>query len=181
MKQLYIFFLVTFTIFYSGCSASIDDRFNRQSEKKVEITITPPSQNLEEDFDFTSYETDIETVLIPIQKKQLQTTINKSNLWFTLDDDEISKKTKYVRKKGFRVQILSTDNFNQADSLRSIVYFKTNHKNIYIDYESPFYKVKVGDYINATSAHELGFKLRQLGFQTTLIVTDSVNTIINND
>jgi hypothetical protein len=181
MRQYYIFISTTIAILIIGCSASVDDRFSKQSTPKDEIISSTKSENLIEDFDFTGYETDAKIGLIPLKEKQSQVSVKNSDLWFTFDDDATLKKKKITKRKGYRVQILLTDNYNQADSLRSIIYFKTNHKNIYVEYESPFYKVKVGDYIDITSANQLGFKLRQLGFQTTLIVADSVNTIINND
>lgn len=181
MKLNYIFFSALATLYIFGCAASVGDRYSKQSENKNEILIPSENSKLVEDFDFTGYESHVEFELIPIEQIPPTISVNKSELWFSFEDDITSNKKKFVKKKGFRVQILSTDNYNQADSLKSILYFKTNHKNVYVDYESPFYKVKVGDYTDITSANELGFKLRQLGFQTTLIVADSVNTINNND
>lgn len=181
-KLLGSFWLLLLLFF--GCSASVDDRFSRGEDKiesefsEIEVSKTEIIPN--EDFDFSKYATTPDTSLIPI-KKYVEKQPTYEDLWFTYDDEPSYKTFRQKKVKGFRVQILSTDNYNQADSLRSIVYFKTNNKNIYIDFESPFYKVKVGDYSDVNSANELGFKLRQLGFSSTLVISDSINILDFND
>ncbi|MDP3683123.1 MAG: hypothetical protein Q8S01_04250, partial [Ignavibacteria bacterium] len=76
---------------------------------------------------------------------------------------------------GFRVQVLATDDLTEAQQKRSDIYFKTNKNEIYITFQSPLYKVKVGDYATHLGANNLAFKLNQLGFSPTQVVADTVN------
>jgi hypothetical protein len=76
---------------------------------------------------------------------------------------------------GYRVLVLTTDNLEEANNLKSEIYFKTYQKPVYISFDPPFYKVKAGDFINSTEATELGFKLNQMGYTEAKVVRDTVN------
>jgi len=68
-----------------------------------------------------------------------------------------------------------TEDYKEAENIRTDLYFNTVARRIYIDFETPFYKVKIGDFTNSFDAKEYSFKLSQLGFKNTSIVRDSIN------
>ncbi len=92
----------------------------------------------------------------------------------TLDDstsfDIILKadSTKYI-SEGFRVQILATRYFEYADSLAISISSKIND-SVYVEFETPNYKVRVGDFINRDSAELLQKELLKMGYKTAWIL-----------
>ena len=76
---------------------------------------------------------------------------------------------------GYRVLVVATDNIEEANSIKQKVYKQTNHKEVYISFEPPFYKVKVGDFTEISAAKDLKFKLNQLGYPEARVVQESVN------
>lgn len=167
-------------MFFFGCGASVDNRYSKQEEIEKLIDKTTGIE-LKEEFDFSKYQTQIDLRLIPLPSITNNVPIDKNQLWIGYDKNQANTKMSFHKLRGYRVQVLATDNYQQADSMRTSVYFKTNHKNIYIDFESPLYKVKVGDYEDYIPAKELGFKLNQLGFNTALVIPDFITVIKAND
>jgi hypothetical protein len=54
------------------------------------------------------------------------------------------------------------------------VYFKLG-KDVYVNFEPPFYKVKVGDFTTRSEANDLKFKLNQLGYSEAKVVQETIN------
>lgn len=151
-----------------GCSAvPIEDRYDKANQKSERTK----SKFFEDDLNLTAYHLSLE---LPDSLKREHISGETSELWFNYEKNS-KEDEKNIRKIiGFRVQIISTTHFEEADSVRADLYFKTNQKNIYLLFEPPYYKVRVGDYSSQASAQELAFKLSQLGVKNTLVVSDSV-------
>ena len=92
----------------------------------------------------------------------------------TLDDstsfDIVLKadSAKYI-SEGYRVQILATRYFEYADSLAISISSKIND-SVYVEFETPNYKVRVGDFINRDSAELLQKELLKMGYKTAWIL-----------
>lgn len=92
----------------------------------------------------------------------------------TLDDstsfDLVLKadSTKYI-SEGYRVQILATRYFEYADSLAISISSKIND-SVYVEFETPNYKVRVGDFIYRDSAELLQKELLKMGYKTAWIL-----------
>ncbi|MFA6597320.1 MAG: SPOR domain-containing protein [Ignavibacteriaceae bacterium] len=172
-KFTLIIFYLTAALLIASCGSSIDSTDNRYKhttdEEKI-VTKERPVSTLIEDFDFTPY-------LMTIEKSKavgFTSTQPQDSLWRNYPKIDNSKKVT-VRQPGFRVQVLATDDLMEAQQMRSDVYFKTNKNDIYISFQPPLYKVKVGDYETHSGANNLAFKLNQLGFSPTQVVADTVN------
>ena len=76
--------------------------------------------------------------------------------------------TKYI-SEGFRVQILATRYFEYADSLAISISSKIND-SVYVEFETPNYKVRAGDFINRDSAELLQKELLKMGYKTAWIL-----------
>ncbi|MDP3149857.1 MAG: SPOR domain-containing protein [Ignavibacteria bacterium] len=178
MRNFILLFFSTITaLLISSCGTSIDStsgRYKHEEETKVK-TIEESASPLIEDFDFSPY-----FLKIPDEKPS-QHTLNSSNneLWWNYPKVDASQKIT-VRQPGFRVQVLATDDLDEAQQIRSDIYFKTNKNDIYISFQAPLYKVKVGDYATPSDANNLAFKLNQLGFSPTQVVADTVNLLKNS-
>ena len=53
--------------------------------------------------------------------------------------------------EGYRVQVLATRYFERADSL-AVIMKNTVSDSVYVDFEAPNYKVRIGDFIDRDSA-----------------------------
>src|SRR3989337_3778936 len=143
--------IILFAVLFYACSASTDTRYSKDSEK--EITKTKEKEIIaEDDFDIKPYQTKIEIPAISNQEDD-----KPLDLWFdypaNIPEDQ-TKKTVLDTIPGYRVQVISTDNLDEANGIRSEIYFKTNEKAIYVIFEPPFYVVRVGDYKNINDAKE---------------------------
>jgi len=76
---------------------------------------------------------------------------------------------------GYRVLVLSTDDLDEANNLRSDIYFKTDHAAVYVIFDPPFYKVEAGDFSDINDAQSLSFKLKQMGYNEVRVVNETIN------
>ncbi|GEM_PF-389339 len=180
---LILFLLIIFSIILISCSASTGSRYDRKEDKsKAPEVKSEPVEN----FDMAPYHAKIE---IEKENKGKILPEEELDIWYEyphFPDDTIANDRKIVIDKtdGYRVQVFSTDNLEEADSLRSELYFRVNEKNVYLIFDPPFYKVKVGDLRNLSDANQLRFKLSQMGYPEARVVKDSINIFgdsLNND
>jgi len=157
-----------------GCSASTGSRYETKEEvepKTSTSTSTEEKAATTEDFDITPYETKIDIEAPPLSVDHLS-----SDIWYgykTTSPD--STKQIIGTSDGYRVQVISTDDIDVANLVRSELYEKTTRKEVYIFFEPPFYKVKIGDFTSKSEAENLRFKLNQLGYSESKVVQETVN------
>ena len=165
--------ILTFTGFcliFIGCSAATGSRYETKKETKTETKIEE-SKEVVEDFDITPYQTEID-----IEAPPIGTGTIPSDVWYGYNTDTTTVDKKIVgTTDGYRVQVLSTDNIDEANSIRAEIYEKTTRKEVYVVFEPPFYKVKVGDFTSKSEAENLRFKLTQLGYTESKVVQETVN------
>ena len=165
--------LINFTVvvlILVGCSASTGSRYETKEESKA-TTTTEENKEITEDFDITPYETEIEIGVPPLTAEKLP-----SDVWYgyeTLIPD--SAKKIIGTTDGYRVQVISTDDIDEANLVRSEIYELATRKEVYINFEPPFYKVKVGDFTSKAEAENLKFKLNQLGYSEAKVVQETIN------
>lgn len=171
-KFSFIPIIILFAVLFYSCSASTDTRYSKDSEKDVSKS-KEKETIVEDDFDIKPFQTNIE---IPVKTKESDD--KPLDLWFGYSNDipeDETLKTVIDTISGYRVQVISTDNLEEANGVRSEIYFKTNEKAIYVIFEPPFYVVRVGDCKNINDAKALSFKLNQMGFAGTKVVNDLIN------
>ena len=172
MKSLILFITFMCPLVFYSCGASTADRYSDDEEKIKEKEI----EEVKEDFDFTPYQTKLE---IPEKKINLPSHSKNQDVWYDYDEkniDTLSSSQKIVSKlNGYRVLIFTTDNLDEANNMRSEIYFKTTEKQVYVTFDPPFYKVAVGDFTNYSDAKNLSFKLKQLGYAEARVVNETIN------
>ena len=173
--SLLILFITTIIIV--SCASSTGSRYDNKNDTNTDDNSTDPNKkNLtelpKEDFDITPYKTQI---TIPEKKKY--TSGNNENIWFDYGSEEIETKTKSLvgTADGYRVLILTTDNPEEANQVKADIYFSKNANEVYVDFEPPFYKVKVGDFDSQKNADDLRFKLNQLGYKEAKVIKEKIN------
>jgi hypothetical protein len=77
--------------------------------------------------------------------------------------------------EGYRVQVLATRYFERADSLAVIMKFFFSD-SVYVDFEAPNYKVRIGDFTDRDSAESLQQELVQMGYNSAWILRARINS-----
>jgi len=77
--------------------------------------------------------------------------------------------------EGYRVQVLATRYFERADSL-AVIMKNTVSDSVYVDFEAPNYKVRIGDFIDRDSAESLQQELMQMGYNSAWILRARINS-----
>ena len=75
--------------------------------------------------------------------------------------------------EGFRVQVFATQDRNRADELQDELKIKFNEK-IYIIFEAPNYKLRVGDFLDRDDAELMRMKLVSSDFPSAWIVRTKI-------
>jgi len=96
----------------------------------------------------------------------------------SLDDSSsfdmvLIKDSTQLISEGFRVQILATRYFEYADSI-AISISKRITDSVYVEFEVPNYKVRVGDFINRDSAESLQQELLNMGYKSAWILRSRI-------
>lgn len=173
MTKLLNIFFILLSILLVSCSASTGNRYEKNEKEKSEEKDKTSKKKYEENFDITPYRTKVN-----IEEEKNNTSAKDLNAWYNYENAE-TPDTSFLHVRGhtngYRVQVVATDNLQQADSIKSELPSITNSRAIYISFDPPFYKVKVGDFINISDAKNLSFKLNQLGYSEARVINDKIN------
>jgi hypothetical protein len=75
---------------------------------------------------------------------------------------------------GFRIQILSTTEIDTANAVKNELSNLPESVGIYIIFDSPYYKVRVGDFLSRPDANQLLKTLIDRGYTDSWIVADRI-------
>jgi len=159
-----IFIVVTLLISLFGCASSkketrVTDSF--PAEEKYDESFDPLLLN-DEDITFKKPVNVIEisdTILIPSQDSTEQEIIEENKL---ID--------------GFRIQIISTKDLENAARAKSIAIeqFEDLEIKFYLEFDSPYYKVRLGDFKSRGEAESIREIIRSRGYPKAWIVKTKV-------
>ena len=90
-----------------------------------------------------------------------------------LKNNEDVRDTSEIIIEGYRVQVLVTRNTHSADTIRAVLSDKID-EDVYITYEVPYYKIRVGNCVDRKQAEELKLKLVELGYASAWIIRTRV-------
>ena len=90
-----------------------------------------------------------------------------------LKNNEDVRDTSEIIIEGYRVQALVTLNTHSADTIRAVLSDKID-EDVYITYEVPYYKIRVGNCVDRKQAEELKLKLVELGYASAWIIRTRV-------
>lgn len=174
MTKFLITLLIVFCLLLISCSASTGSRYekNEAESKKTEKKEEPEKKDEMENFDIEPYRAKIEI------EDYNDNTPKNLDVWYNYENTENSDTAslKIVgHADGYRVQVFVSDNLDEADSIRNELYSVINQRAVYISFDPPFYKVKVGDFSNISDAKNFSFKLNQLGYSKSRVINDKIN------
>jgi len=75
---------------------------------------------------------------------------------------------------GFRVQVLLTQVIDQASELRDTLDALLPNDWVYVVYDAPYYKVRIGDFRDRSGATQMVKRLSSFGFKDAWIVPDNI-------
>ena len=78
---------------------------------------------------------------------------------------------------GFRVQVNFTENVEQANKIRDEVSIILSNQPVYVVFETPYYKVRVGDFLSRPEAGLMQKTLVDKGYRDAWIVPDKVRKL----
>ena len=76
--------------------------------------------------------------------------------------------------QGFRIQIFSSSNIDDANNMRILALEKFQADSVYIVYDPPVYKVRVGDFVNRYEANQHLPEFIDKGYPDAWVVPDRV-------
>ena len=162
---------ILFSFILISCGTSTGSRFPQEQEyKKKEVT---DSAGYSENFDLTKYHSKID-----IKENAKPVDSSTTDVWYSYHSSPNTSDTAQTVIKtlpGYRVLVLSTDDLDEANNLRSDIYFKTDHAAVYVIFDPPFYKVEAGDFSDINDAQSLSFKLKQMGYNEVRVVNETIN------
>ena len=84
-------------------------------------------------------------------------------------DSILSADTVHWVTDGFRVQVLASNSMTKTDSL-SIILNSTLEDSVYVVYETPNYKVRIGDYVIREDADKMRKNLHKMGYRSAWVI-----------
>ena len=76
--------------------------------------------------------------------------------------------------KGYRVQIVSSQNVNELEVIQDKL-MKSGDKKMYIIFELPNYKLRVGNFLNRKEAENFQKKIVRLGYRTAWVLPTMID------
>jgi len=114
------------------------------------------------------------TVLVISVSGQTKAKISTPPYLDSLVQKNIEKHKTEQTRVGYRIQLFSGTERNNANNLRNK--FKTEFPDvpIYLIYQQPYYKLRVGDFRNKIEAQQLYLKIEN-EYEQLLIIPDKIN------
>lgn len=162
--------LVSTVFIAAGCSSS-------KSVSSPERVAEPESNDIDESFDPVMLQDD--DIEFPVSKTPVQ-----SGEKLPLDEGSDTQLPVGMENKlieGFRVQLFATQDIEKAtlEKKEAEFSFAEDQVPVYIEFDSPMYKVRIGDCTTRDEAEQLRELARRKGYSTSWIVKTKVNTVPN--
>ncbi len=93
---------------------------------------------------------------------------------FVFDSTKVVKTEKDVKISGYRVQLISTKRIHKAEKVRDKAYDIFDY-DIYTVFETPYYKVRVGDFVDFKECRRVEKIAKRNGFQNAWTVRSLVD------
>jgi len=144
---------------------------NCSSSKKTIVTETPETKTSEVDESFDPLTLDDEDIIFADNKSDSDNSSSD-----IIINDTVKKENRQV--DGFRVQLLATKDIESAtiEKKEAEFAFVDDSVVVYVEFDSPYYKIRVGDYQNRNSADNFKRIAIEKGYTTSWIVKTKVWT-----
>lgn len=149
-----------------ACSSSNPDTTGQQPSKpEGQQEMKKPLSEYEATLDPTQYDEDVEVV---VKKKEEEKPVTELQI---PKDSTVVQETSQV---GFRIQLYSTSSIDEAMNTKTNILARLPQDSIYIVYDPPVYKIRLGDF---PTRYEASIKLPSIvnmGYADAWIVPDNI-------
>ena len=166
IKYFYSIMLCCIALVMSGCSSSskvITKEETSQEgtkEKKLPLALYESTLNPSE------FDQEIEEI------EKIQNNVVAQRHAIEIPKDSIASEEEVMQ--GFRIQVFSSSGVDEATLMKSVTMEKFSEDSVYIVYDAPVYKVRVGDFINRYEANQRLPEFVEKGYRDAWIVPDRV-------
>ena len=142
-----------------GCAGTEESERSETSEGTLKEFLA----KYEKTFRPSAYNLDVN--LIKAEEQRQYTTLHAATVYTTTASETIP---------GFRVQVLLTQEIDEANTTLSDLELQFPEEFAYMVYDAPYYKVRVGNFPVRTAANTKLKKLIKLGYKEAWIVPDNI-------
>ena len=142
-----------------GCAPTLEETKSPSNNEKTEFI-----HKYEKTFNPSDY--DVETAKENPDQKNQNPRIEQENPPPHIEGSEIVS--------GFRIQVSFTENIEAANQLKNDLSPLLPQEQVYVVYEPPYYKVRVGDFLSRPEANLTLKTLVEKGYKDAWIVPDKV-------
>lgn len=108
----------------------------------------------------------------PVVSQQAHRTEGQSQTPIAIPKDSTTMHEEVVQ--GFRIQLFSSSNIDEATTAKAEATQKFSSDSIYVVFDAPVYKVRVGDFINRYEANQRLPEFVTQGYRDAWVVPDRV-------
>jgi hypothetical protein len=149
-----------------GCrSAEEPQRAEAPTPTTHEREQKAPLSTYEKTFDPALYDQEISGV-----QRAHETTEGKGTA--TNEEDSLVVESEFAQ--GFRIQIYATGNIDEANAMKMAAAQKVTEDSIYVVFDPPLYKVRLGDFRTRVEANQKLAALQDEGFPDAWVVSDRI-------
>jgi hypothetical protein len=164
--QILFFALCVLALLTAGCTSSRP--FIREEEPKQE----KPKEDkrslaeYEATLNPADYDQEVEVVeKAHVEEKKQQTPLK-------IPKDSLIVEEEVVQ--GFRIQVFSSSGVDEATLMKDVVTRKFFGDSVYMVYDAPVYKIRVGDFVNRYEANQRLPEFTEKGYRDAWIVPDRI-------
>jgi hypothetical protein len=165
MKALLIFIpCMLLLVILTGCSSSEGVRKSTTISSNERDHLVPASQ-YEKTFNPSDYDDEIEVVRKRHQVEQERVTMEHQQ-------DSVIVESELTQ--GFRIQIFASGSFDDANAMRQTAVQRLTEDSVYVVFDPPVYKVRVGDFRTRVEANQRLGVVSAMGFADAWVVGDKI-------
>lgn len=151
-------------VFFFGCGSS------RTSQKEAPASPDGQEQRValsryEKTFNPSTYDDEITEI-------QRQHTIEQERAAAERQHDSVVVESTFTQ--GYRIQIFATGNIDEANAMRLTAAQRIIEDSLYVVYDPPSYKVRIGDFPTRTEANQKLSTIIAQGFADAWVVGDRI-------
>ncbi len=150
--------------FLAGCGSSAGPRKDAETPSDGRERKVPLSQ-IERQFNPSNHDDELEAV---VQQHEIarQRAASEASIDSLIIESEPTQ--------GYRIQIFATGNIDEANAMRLTTIQRVTEDSVYIVYDPPVYKVRVGDFRTRAEASQKLGGLGSIGFADAWVVSDRI-------
>ena len=153
-----------------GCAQAACSQSAGTKGSSVRIDKLSDTIKLNESFDVKALNDHLWIVEPVIRILPVSDTVETSG---SLSEDNRENESGTITVPGFRVQLFSTTDYYSAISTRNEALTKFTEE-IFLDFEQPYYKIRVGNFTDKQKADELRIIARSIGYPEAWVIQTKV-------